>query len=97
MSIKNIREVIWAFIKDKQKGYPNIIKVRKKDIEESVFECEGEYRITGEEANNFSGLYVDYYDGQEIALSMMEYLRSHGWDADWYNPAYIVITLQENI
>ena len=95
MNIKKLRDEIWRFVQKQQRGYPKDIIVKKKDIDELVFKCEGEYRISGEISNNFSSLYVNY-DNIRESVSLVEHLQGHGWDIDWYNHAYIVAVQRED-
>ena len=88
---KALIAAIWEFIKEK--GADKIgsgIDVRLQDIEDSVFLIEGELRISGEVANNFSGFYVNYYEFTERWSDLVNHLSKKGWMAEWYNPAYII-------
>lgn len=94
---KELVDLIWQKVKvDNQKAktvFPKAyseIKVTKKEVDNSVFYREGEHRISGERDNNFSLFYVNYYDNNDLAYDLMDYLRKHGWDSDWYSPAYII-------
>jgi hypothetical protein len=88
--IKQVND-IWDYIKNLGADkYGSGIDVRKKDIQESVFDIDGELRISGEEANNFSSFFVNYYDFPRRASAMIEYLNTSGWSVDWYSPGYIV-------
>ena len=91
VGLKKLREDIWNHIKViGADSYGSGIDVRKKDIEQSVFKIEGELRISGEQSNNFSAFYVNYYEMPRAAEGMMEYLNDHGWSVDWYCPGYLI-------
>ena len=94
---KELIDIIWQYIKKynqnmkKEASYAySDLRVTKKEISESVFYREGEHRISGEEGNKFSLFFVNYWDGMDSAIDMMDYLGKHGWDAEWYNPGYMV-------
>ena len=84
-------EVIWKFVQKREKGFPMNLRTKKKDIINSVFKIEGEIRISGEVGSNFSDCYVNYYDMADVAEAMQSYLWKHGFEVEWYNPAYMVL------
>ena len=82
---------IWAFVQKEEETIPEEMQTPKKDIEEAVIETDNELRISGETGNNFSDFYVNYHDGGEIARELLHYLAGKGFEADWYNPGYMVV------
>lgn len=89
---KALVESIWEFIKERganKTGFPDI-DIRLSDIKESVFLLEKELRISGEQANNFSEYYVNYYDFTERWQQLLTHLSKKGWLAEWFNPGYII-------
>ena len=80
---------IWKFVQKREKGFSTDLRIKKKEIEEAVFEMEGELRISGEAGGAFSDVYVDYYDRFVTAAAMQSYLWEHGFEVEWYNPAYM--------
>lgn len=87
---KELVDTIWQLVKSDNVKMPSDCKVKKAEIDKSVFYRDGEHRISGETATNFSLYYVNYYDLPELADKLMTHLHKRGWDSDWYNPAYIV-------
>ena len=93
-----LTNLIWRYIseynarvKENMPDAYHHIKITKKDIAASVsYHGGGEHRISGEEPNNFSLFYVNYYDLPENASAMIAYLRKHGWESEWYSAGYIV-------
>lgn len=87
-----IVDIIWDYMKARGADtFGSGVNIRKEDINNSIFEIDGEMRISGEEDNNFSMLYVNYYEFPKGAERMMDYLESCGVAVDWYNPGYIVV------
>ena len=84
-------ETIWAFIQKEEETIPEDMKTPKKDIEEAVFEIDGELKISGETGNNFSDFYVNYWDSGEITGELLHYLAGKGFEADWHSPGYMVV------
>ena len=82
---------IWVFVQKEETTIPADFRTKKKEIEEAVFEMEGELRISGEVGNNFSDLFVNYWDGEQTAAELLHYLGEHGFESDWYNPGYMVV------
>ena len=82
-------DAIAEFVEKREKGFPADLRIKKRDIEESVFKMEGELRISGEVGNAFSDVYVNYYDGADVAAVMQKYLWEQGLEVEWYNPAYM--------
>ena len=80
---------IWKFVQTRERDFPPDLRTKKKQIREAVFEMEGELRISGEVGNAFSGVYVNYYDGADVAAAMQSYLWEHEFEVEWYNPAYM--------
>ena len=87
---KELVDTIWQLVKSDNAKMPPECKITKSEIEKSVFYREGEHRISGETVTNFSLYYVNYYDLPDLADKLITHLHRRGWDADWYNPAYIV-------
>ena len=84
-------ETIWAFVQKEEETIPEEMQTPKKDIEEAVVEMDGELRISGETGNNFSDFYVNYHDGGVTAGELLHHLAGKGFEADWYNPGYMVV------
>ena len=82
-------EAIAEFVEKREKGFPADLRTKRKDIEAAVFEMEGELRISGEVGNAFSDVYVNYYDGADVAAVMQRHLWEQGLEVEWYNPAYM--------
>ena len=82
-------KAIVEFVEKREKGFPADLRTKRKDIEEAVFKMDGELRISGEVGNAFSDVYVNYYDGADVAAVMQSYLREQGLEVEWYNPAYM--------
>ena len=82
---------IWAFVQKEETTIPADFRTKKKEIEEAVFKMGGELRISGEVGNNFSDMYVNYWDGEQMAAELLYYLAEHGFETDWYNPGYMVV------
>jgi len=87
----DVISLIWAFVQKEETTLPADMRTKRKEIVEAVFKIEGELRISGETGNNFSDLYVNYYDGEETAAELLHYLGEHGFESDWYNPGYMVV------
>ena len=95
---KTLVQDIWSFIKERganKTGYPDI-DIRLSDIKESVFLLEDELRISGEQPNNFSEFYVDYYVERRWQ-ELLTHLSEKGWMAEWFNPGYIIAYEEEGV
>jgi len=68
---------------------PNITRAM---IDESVFLVDGEIRISGENGNDFSGLYVEYYAYQNLHdrfIREFEKVSKGKWMLEWYCAGYM--------
>ena len=89
---------IWKFIKERganKTGFPDI-NIRLSDIKESVFLLGKELRISGEQPNNFSEFYVDYYVERRWQ-QLLTHLSKEGWLAEWFCPGYIIAYEEEGV
>lgn len=54
---------------------------------------DNEIIVGGENGNNFSLFFVNYYENFNMSLVMVEFVKKQSrgkWELEWYNPAYMV-------
>jgi len=87
----DVISLIWAFVQKEEITLPTDMRTKRKEIVEAVFKIDGELRISGETGNNFSDMYVNYWDGEIQASELLFYLAEHRFETDWACPGYMVV------
>ena len=90
--LNQVRQAVWDYVQIRNKPFEDIFPVTRAMVDEAVFLLNDKIVVSGE-ANNFSCMYVDYYDGMKLALSLMTFIaeKTQGkFKCEWYSPAFFV-------